>query len=129
MQLINTLTILLAAAGTSLAAPAPTSSTTTTSIQIEERGSSTPLIDLWKNKSFLDLKFTGSGTLGTCFDLPSNFQNIASSGKARAGFRCTIWVKKNCQGTGFSFNEKPGSKSFPDWIDDKASSWKCVKDE
>ncbi|KAK3343309.1 hypothetical protein B0H65DRAFT_470927 [Neurospora tetraspora] len=85
------------------------------------------LIDLWKNKDFLDLKFTGSANPGDCKNLPSNFNDISSSGKAKAGFRCTIWVDKDCKGTGFSFNQNPGSSSFPDWINDKASSWKCVK--
>ncbi|KAL0467456.1 hypothetical protein QR685DRAFT_359871 [Neurospora intermedia] len=86
------------------------------------------LIDLWKNKNFLDLKFTGSANPGDCKNLPSNFNDIASSGKAKAGFRCTIWVDANCRGTGFSFNQNPGSASFPDWINDRASSWKCVRD-
>jgi hypothetical protein len=34
----------------------------------------------------------------------------------------------NCKGTGFSFNASPGSKQFPNWIDNKSSSRKCVVD-
>lgn len=32
---------------------------------------------------------------------------------------------QNCKGTGFSFNTA-GTKQLPDWIDNKAKSWKCV---
>ncbi|KAH6664183.1 hypothetical protein B0J14DRAFT_706622 [Halenospora varia] len=85
------------------------------------------LIDLWVDAGFLGLKFTGSSTVGTCVNLPSNFNDKISSGKAKPGFRCTTWVDANCLGTGFSFNESPGASSFPSWINDKSSSWKCVK--
>ncbi|KAF4627434.1 hypothetical protein G7Y89_g10724 [Cudoniella acicularis] len=74
--------------------------------------------------NFLGLKFTGSSTVGTCVDLPKGFSDNVTSGKAKPGFRCTTDVK--CKGTGFSFNEKPGSEKFPAWIDNKSSSWKCV---
>jgi hypothetical protein len=58
----------------------------------------------------------------------TGFNNNVSSCKSRAGFRCTIWVKKNCDGTGFSF-DTAGASSLPDWINNKASSWKCVAAE
>ncbi|KAH8881960.1 hypothetical protein GQ53DRAFT_610946, partial [Thozetella sp. PMI_491] len=116
-------TLLQAIAATTIisgavAAPAPAPAA--------EKTSASPLIDLWKNKEFLDLKFTGSANVGDCKNLPSNFADNVSSGKAKPGFRCTVWVNKDCKGTGFSFNEKPGASSFPDYIDNKSSSWKCV---
>ncbi|EPE25897.1 hypothetical protein GLAREA_01809 [Glarea lozoyensis ATCC 20868] len=84
------------------------------------------LIDLWQDSGFLGLKFTGSSDVGKCVNLPSNFNDRVSSGKAKPGFRCTTWVDANCVGTGFSFNASPGASSFPSWINDKSSSWKCV---
>lgn len=85
------------------------------------------LIDLWQDPGFLGLKFTGSSTVGTCENLKgTGFNNNVSSGKAKPGFRCTVWVKEDCLGTGFSFNAAPGASSLPDWIDNKSSSWKCV---
>lgn len=122
MHFTSILTTLFAA--TALAAPAPITSPNDAPI-LSARAQD--LIDLWKNKNFLDLKFTGSANPGDCKNLPSNFNDITSSGKAKAGFRCTVWVDANCKGTGFSFNQNPGSAAFPDWINDKASSWKCVK--
>ncbi|CCC14893.1 hypothetical protein SMACR_07709 [Sordaria macrospora] len=124
MQLTTILTTLLATVAIAAPAPAPEAIAEPAPI-LEARAQD--LIDLWKNKNFLDLKFTGSANVGDCKNLPSNFNDISSSGKAKAGFRCTIWVDKDCKGTGFSFNQNPGSASFPDWINDKASSWKCVK--
>ena len=51
------------------------------------------LIDLWVEPDFLDLKFTGSSTAGTCVSLgKTGFEDKVSSGKAKPGFRCTIWV-------------------------------------
>ncbi|CZS90987.1 hypothetical protein WAI453_003849 [Rhynchosporium graminicola] len=109
-----------------IAAPAPVAAPETVAEPAQIEARAVPLIDLWKNSQFLDLKFTGSSNAGTCVNLPSNFNDIASSGKAKPGFRCTIWVNANCKGTGFSFNASPGSASFPAWINDTASSWKCV---
>lgn len=83
------------------------------------------LIDLWGDASFLGLKFTGTAERAACVDLPSNFRNIVTSGKARAGVKCTVWVETKCAGTGFSFNTA-GSAQFPSWIDNKAKSWKCI---
>ncbi|KAH8895976.1 hypothetical protein GQ53DRAFT_743906 [Thozetella sp. PMI_491] len=91
-----------------------------------EAAAVSPEIDLWQDSGFLGIKFTGSANPGDCKNLASNFNDIFSSGKAKPGFRCTIWVDKDCKGTGFSFNESPGASSFPSWINDKASSWKCV---
>jgi len=88
-----------------------------------------PLSDFWEDKDFLGIKLTGKANIGECKNFPQEFNNIFSSAKARAGLRCTVWVKKDCEGTGFSYNEKPGAPKFPDWIDNKASSWKCVKND
>ncbi|KAF2398222.1 hypothetical protein EJ06DRAFT_558599 [Trichodelitschia bisporula] len=116
-------TILLAAltSTSTIAAPAPAPAPNTLSAR------ATPLIDLWQDSGFLGLKFTGKSNVGTCENLAgSGFNNNVSSGKAKPGFRCTIWVNKDCDGTGFSFNANPGSNQFPSWIDNKSSSWKCV---
>ncbi|KAH8652718.1 hypothetical protein BGZ60DRAFT_420092 [Tricladium varicosporioides] len=43
------------------------------------------------------------------------------------GNKLTTNSDAGCVGTGFSFNESPGASSFPSWINDKSSSWKCVK--
>lgn len=123
MQL-TTLTLLLAT--TALAAPAPTEN------DISARGTkkpqAQPLIDLWRDANFLGIKFTGEGSLDQCYNL-DGFNDQASSAKAKDNFRCTIWVDKNCKGTGFSFikGDAADQKKFPSWINDKASSWKCVK--
>lgn len=118
-------TILLATASMTTALP------TTETLSIETRQAKQDLIDLWQDTGFLGLKFTGSGKVGECNELPkaknNNFADNTSSGKAKKGFRCTIWVDSNCKGTGFSFNADPGSKKFDDWINDRASSWKCQK--
>ncbi|KAK4465318.1 hypothetical protein QBC42DRAFT_343945 [Cladorrhinum samala] len=87
-------------------------------------GRAVTLIDLWADRDFLGLKFTGSADVGQCKNLPSNFNDLVTSGKARSGYRCTVWVDKDCKGTGFSFVSNPKIDS---WIDNKASSWKCVK--
>jgi hypothetical protein len=51
------------------------------------------LIDLWQDPGFLGLKFTGSSDVGKCENLRgTGFQDNVSSGKAKPGFRCTIWV-------------------------------------
>lgn len=127
MQLTTLLTTLFAATALAAPAPAPEAAPIAEADAPILEARAQDLIDLWKNKNFLDLKFTGSANPGDCKNLPSNFNDISSSGKAKAGFRCTIWVDKDCKGTGFSFNQNPGSSAFPDWINDKASSWKCVK--
>ena len=119
-----TLTTLLAA-GSAFAAPAPAAEPIDASAAIEARAP-TALIDLWQDANFLGLKFTGSAELEECKNLPSNFNDITTSGKARPGFRCTIWVNKDCKADGFSFDNN-GVKQLPSWINDKASSWKCVK--
>jgi hypothetical protein len=103
----------------------PAAAAAAADVQLSKRAE--PLIDLWQDRDFLGLKFTGSANVGDCKNLPRDFNNNVSSGKARPGFRCTVWVDRDCQGTGFSFNAAPGSSAFPEWIDNKSSSWKCVK--
>jgi hypothetical protein len=93
---------------------------------IEERAPQ-ELFDLWVDQNLLQLKFTGSANVEQCENLPSNFASVVSSGESKPGFRCTIWVQKDCKGTGFSFNDNPGAKTLPSWIDNKSNSWKCVK--
>ncbi|KAL2067006.1 hypothetical protein VTL71DRAFT_1430 [Oculimacula yallundae] len=126
MQFINIITASFLAT-LAMAAPAPVAAPEAIAEPAQIEARAVQLIDLWKNSNFLDLKYTGSANAGDCVNLPSNFNDIASSGKAKPGFRCTIWVNKACAGTGFSFNASPGSASFPSWINDTASSWKCVK--
>ena len=124
-------TILLATTATITTALPTNTNPNDLTISIESRQSKTDLIDLWQDAGFLGLKFTGSGKVGDCNELPkaknNNFADNTSSGKAKKGFRCTIWVDSKCKGTGFSFNADPGSKKFDDWINDRASSWKCQK--
>ncbi|TID18428.1 hypothetical protein E6O75_ATG06504 [Venturia nashicola] len=103
------------------------STLTITASPTPETATKSQLIDLWQNANFLGLKFTGSSTLGTCESLKgSGFNNNVTSGKAKPGFRCTVWVQEKCLGDGFSF-DVAGSSRFPGWINDKSSSWKCVK--
>lgn len=124
MQLTTLLTIAISALPiTVTATPTPTPQTDATAAAATK----TQLIDLWQNTKFLGLKFTGSSTVGTCENLKgTGFNNVVSSGKAKPGFRCTVWVEEKCLGTGFSF-DVTGSDDLPGWIDDKSSSWKCVK--
>ena len=90
-------------------------------------GSNKQLIDVWESPNFLDLKFTGSAQPGDCVNFEPAWNNRAQSGKAKPGFRCTVWFKNECQGQpSFSFNASPGSARFPDEIRKKGSSWKCV---
>ncbi|PVH78304.1 hypothetical protein DL98DRAFT_516801 [Cadophora sp. DSE1049] len=125
MQFTNIITASLLA-NLAMAAPAPIAAPEAVAEPAPLEARAQALIDVWKNSGFLDLKFTGSSNPGTCVNFPSNFNDIISSGKAKPGFRCTIWVDKACAGTGFSFNASPGASSLPSWINDKASSWKCV---
>ncbi|CAG8982358.1 hypothetical protein HYALB_00014059 [Hymenoscyphus albidus] len=118
MQFISTSLIAIMAAAIT-AAPTPNA-------QEASATAATQLIDLWVDKDFLGLKFTGSSTVNTCNNLSGGFRDSVSSGKAKAGFRCTVWVDNDCLGTGFSFNANPGSNLFPSWINDQSSSWKCV---
>ncbi|KAH7329939.1 hypothetical protein BKA65DRAFT_553941 [Rhexocercosporidium sp. MPI-PUGE-AT-0058] len=120
MQFINIITASILAT-LAMAAPAPVAAPEAVAEPAQLEARAVPLIDVWKNA-----QFTGSSNAGTCVNFPSNFNDIVSSGKAKPGFRCTIWVDKNCVGTGFSFNANPGVASLPSWINDKASSWKCV---
>lgn len=87
------------------------------------------LADFWKDKNFLNSKHTGQGNVGQCVNLPSNFNDQVSSAKARAGYRCTVWPDANCdtRKEGFSFDNGDTGKVFPGWINDQASSWKCVR--
>ncbi|CCC14894.1 hypothetical protein SMACR_07708 [Sordaria macrospora] len=86
------------------------------------------LVDFWTDANFLGLKHTGQGNVGECKNLPGDFNDRISSAKARSGYRCTVWIDANCNTgtTGYSFDTSSGS-SFPGWINDKASSWKCVR--
>ncbi|PKS05109.1 hypothetical protein jhhlp_008476 [Lomentospora prolificans] len=113
--------ILGIAAVLSIGAIAPADAAPSTDIQAIK-----PLIDLWDRPSFRGRKWTGSGNPDTCYSL-GGFNDIASSGKAKEGFHCTIWVDYRCGGTDFYFDEKnDAGKAFPGWMDNKASSWKCI---
>ena len=120
--------LILATTAVAVPAPVPAAEAPVTeAVEIAARADSVQLIQLWNDADFLDLKFTGSGVVDACYNLPAKFTDVSTSGKAKAGFRCTIWVDKACKGDGFSFNANPGKNQFPSWIDNKASSWKCVK--
>ena len=131
MQLTAVLVAALSLAATSIAAPVPIDTadidiTSSLADNLAERAAAAePLIDLWEGKDFLEIKFTGSAALDECKNFGSKQNDVFQSGKAKKGKRCTIWVDKNCKGTGFSFNQQ-GKDAFPSWINKKASSWKCV---
>ncbi|KAK0724209.1 hypothetical protein B0H67DRAFT_567452 [Lasiosphaeris hirsuta] len=123
-------TLLLAS--NALAAPAPVATTPEeiSSILspagvIEARDQQ--LIDVWEDKNFLGVKLTDSGVVGECKDFPKKFQTILSSGKAKPGFRCTVWPKKNCGGAESLSFDSTGRKAFTDAVNDKAKSFKCQK--
>ncbi|KAK4188918.1 hypothetical protein QBC35DRAFT_431918 [Podospora australis] len=113
------ITTLLTLAATVIAAPNPTP---VEAAEVESRA--VTLIELWGDSNFLGLKYTGKGDLGYCYNLPGDFNDYITSGKAYSGYVCTTWVDKNCYGTGFSFLS---SSKFPTWIDNKSSSWMCEK--
>ena len=120
MQFLTIVLTTLSIAASTMAAPAPVAEPAAAAPQAQ------PLIDLWQDKDFLGIKFTGSAKLEECKNFQGQNDNVFESGKSKPNFRCTIWVDKDCKGTGFSFNTKPGAPSFPGWINKKASSWKCV---
>jgi len=84
MQFSTILVTLFAAVATATPIAQPEAS------QVEARDQK--LIDLWDKAGFLGLKFTGSADVGECKNLPSDFNDLISSGKAKEGFRCTVWV-------------------------------------
>lgn len=105
-----------------LAAPAPNvDAAPAPAPELESRAAQ--LIDLWADANFLGLKYTGTADRGQCVNLPSDFRNIITSGKARSGLKCTTWINTGCTGTGFSFISSP---RFDSWIDNKSKSWKCI---
>ncbi|KAK3343310.1 hypothetical protein B0H65DRAFT_470928 [Neurospora tetraspora] len=87
------------------------------------------LVDMWVDTNFNGPKYTGRGDVGQCVNLPSNFNDNLSSGKARPGYKCTIWPDADCKTNRFdsSFDDKGSGASFPDWINDRASSWRCYR--
>jgi hypothetical protein len=129
MQYTTLFIAALAAVASALPAaePATASAAASATATSAAAATKTKLIDLWEDPNFLGLKFTGQSTVGTCENLKN--KNVISSAKSKPGFRCTVWVQPDCNGTGFSFNAKPGSAQFPEWIDNKSKSWKCVVDE
>ncbi|KAH8687285.1 hypothetical protein BGZ60DRAFT_558584, partial [Tricladium varicosporioides] len=74
--------------------------------------------------NFHGSKYTGSGNAGTCYNLPSSYNDRLSSGKAKSGYKCTVWSNASCSGNKYEFSNSP---SFPSYINDHASSWKCVR--
>jgi hypothetical protein len=125
MQLTTLFTTLFFTAALAAPAPAPEPEAIVEGAPILEARTQ-DLMYLWKDKNFHGNKFTGNHNPGQCKNVASHFDNSASSGKAQAGYWCTVYDKKDCKGSGYSFNASPGSASFPDWINNKASSWKCV---
>ncbi|KAK3345951.1 hypothetical protein B0T25DRAFT_612020 [Lasiosphaeria hispida] len=121
-------------ASSAMAAPAPIATTPEDITSILSSGETATiearaqqLIDVWETKNFLDRKFTGSGTVGECYDFPKDFQKILSSGKAKSGFRCTVWPKVKCGGAESLSFDINGRKTFTDAVENKAKSWKCQK--
>lgn len=86
------------------------------------------VLEVWDNKNFLGLKLTLDATLGKCENFPNDFNNKISSARAKKSLICTIWPEQNCKGDlGFSFDDGNGAKVFPKEINNKASSFRCVK--
>jgi hypothetical protein len=50
------------------------------------------LVDMWADKNFLGLKFTGRGEYGRCENLNRQQENRVSSAKAHRGHRCTLYA-------------------------------------
>ncbi|KAE8452266.1 hypothetical protein EG329_000966 [Mollisiaceae sp. DMI_Dod_QoI] len=117
-------TSLLASLAFAAPAPAPITYEIANTTTIETQTVSQQ-IDVWQDAEFLGLKFTGSATVGECKNFPYSFADNITSGKAKPGFRCTVWVYEDCLGLGFSFNTV-GVKDLPGWVDDQSKSWKCV---
>jgi len=125
MQFTTVVLAALSFTGASLAAPA--AEVQALNKEAGVAASKQPLIDVWESPQFLDLKFTGSAEPGDCVDFQKAWNDRVQSGKAKPGFRCTVWFDKKCQGQpSFSFNSSPGSSRFPDEVRKKGSSWKCV---
>ncbi|KAH6682674.1 hypothetical protein B0J14DRAFT_574134 [Halenospora varia] len=82
------------------------------------------LVEMWVDVNFRGSKYTGSGNAGTCYNVPSGFNDRLSSGKSKSGYKCTVWNNAGCGGSKYEFHT---SSSFPSFINDHASSWKCVR--
>jgi len=125
MQFTTVVLAALSFTATTLAAPA--TAPAAENMERDVAAKKQPLIDVWESPNFLDLKFTGSAEVGECVNFQGNWNDRAQSGKAKPGFRCTVWFDAKCQGQpSFSFNSSPGSARFADEVRKKGSSWKCV---
>ncbi|EGZ67610.1 hypothetical protein NEUTE2DRAFT_141408 [Neurospora tetrasperma FGSC 2509] len=105
-----------------LAAPAPESN-------YYQQANTPDIVDMFVNANYYGDKYTGSAYEGQCVNLPPNFNDNLSSGRARPGYHCTVWPDANCRTNkwNFTFDDRGSGARFPDWINDRASSWRCVR--
>jgi hypothetical protein len=83
------------------------------------------IIQLFDKTCFRDIIVQGNAPLGSCRNIPRHAINKANSGKARQGFRCTIYDNGNCQGSTYTLiGNDPKFCRFGN----KAGSWRCIED-
>ncbi|KAL8366520.1 hypothetical protein RB595_005017 [Gaeumannomyces hyphopodioides] len=84
------------------------------------------LLTAWDLTNFRGSKLEAKANPGQCKDFAGAFNNKASSAKAERGWSCTIWADQNCNGAKATFGVN-GIANLPSAINNKGSSWKCVR--
>ncbi|KAL8336636.1 hypothetical protein RB601_000446 [Gaeumannomyces tritici] len=84
------------------------------------------LMTAWDLTNFQGSKLEAKADPGQCKDFAGAFDNKVSSAKAQRGWSCTIWANKNCGGAKATFGVN-GIANLPSAVNNKGSSWKCVK--
>ena len=84
---------------------------------------------LWTDANFLGVSIPLSGNVGSCYNLGGSNNDKASTGKAKSGYKCSVWTDSGCSGSKYTFDSagNPNKDVWPSWINDKASSWKCER--
>lgn len=85
------------------------------------------LLTAWDQTNFQGSKLEAKANPGQCKDFAGAFNNKVSSAKAERGRSCTIWADKDCKGAKATFGVH-GIANLPAAVNNKGSSWKCVKD-
>lgn len=58
---------------------------------------------------------------------PAGMAVQAFSGKARKGFKCTVWAEENCDDAiAWAFDDKKGARDLS-MISDMHGSWRCER--
>ncbi|KLU89915.1 hypothetical protein MAPG_08884 [Magnaporthiopsis poae ATCC 64411] len=84
------------------------------------------LMNAWDLTNFRGSKLEAKANPGQCKDFSGAFDNKVSSAKALHGWKCTIWADKKCKGAKATFGTS-GIANLPSAVNNKGSSWKCVK--